>query len=174
MRVLQITVTEVGLQSGVMRMKKTSFEDSELALFEVAKKVLLDRQHTLDVLQKPAYYNIGMEGWFQTELIVALNDEKYNVVMKGKVARGCDLMAEKGDEGNSIGVELRTAATANYKYLETAFQQHPRADLYLFLAKYNEVKFDKLIKTWTAMGYIKAHRVVDGWVVMIVKRQGTS
>jgi len=157
-----------------MRMKKTSFEDCELALFEVAKKVLLDRRHTLDVLQKPAYYNIGMEGWLQTELIVALNDEKYNVVMKGKVARGYDLMAERSDEGINIGVELRTAATANYKYLETAFQQHPRADLYLFLAKHDEVKFDKFIKTWAAEGYINAHRVVDGWVVMIVKRQETS
>lgn len=71
-------------------------------------------------------------------------------------------------------MELKTAAKANYKYLETAFQQHPLADLYLFLAKYDEVKLDTIIKTWVAKGYIKAHRVVDGWVVMIAKQQDTS
>ncbi len=140
-------------------------------MLDAAKGVLSGRRQAFEVLSDPPYNNIGLEGWLQTELIVSLRNQGYDVVMKDKVARDCDMIVKISDEGTELGIELKASTTADYSYLRKAFKGHPRADLYLFLVKHDKVKFENFITTLEIEGYIEAHHVIDGWVVMIVKRQ---
>jgi len=94
-------------------------------LFEIAIKKFSKRNNVF--LLSEGRPSGGLENWLQWELIEALEDEGFRTDLKGKVAKGCDIIVD-----NEIGVELRAASDGNLNYLEKATKDHPNANLYLF------------------------------------------
>jgi hypothetical protein len=48
--------------------------------------------HTLEVLGNPKWKNTRMENWVQTELIVGLVDEGFDITTVGKKWENCDIL----------------------------------------------------------------------------------
>ena len=108
----------------------------------------------------------GLEGWFQTVLLDSFLRKGYNVRMKGKQKRGCDIIV------NNVGVELRTLINrgTGIGFLREGLKKHPKADCYMFLTR-TMIK-DRFINYLEQNGYVEKHKQLNPqWMIWIVKRR---
>ncbi|MHA2002903.1 MAG: hypothetical protein ACW975_02400 [Candidatus Thorarchaeota archaeon] len=144
------------------------FTKHHLELLSIAHEVLSDRRHLFEVLSDKKYNNIGLEGWLQVELIRAYTDVGYTVIMEGKVKRGCDLIVSKGEI--EILLELRTTPRPNYSILNDAIEQHRKAHIYIFLARFDA---EKLREYEISMQQEHEFRAIemDEWVLLLIRKR---
>ena len=94
-------------------------------LFDLAFDKLSKRRRIFQISERIP--KGGIENWLQWELMEALENAGYQTELRGKIARGCDIIVD-----NRVGIELRAASDGNIGYLIEALIDHPNADLYLF------------------------------------------
>jgi len=73
----------------------------------------------------------GLEGWFQIVLLDSFLRKGYNVRMKSKQKRHCDIIV------NNVGVELRALINrgTGIGFLREGLKKHPKANCYMFLTR---------------------------------------
>ena len=139
-------------------------------MLNAAYQVFVGRTHIFDVFKPSKWQNTGIENWVQTELTVGLIDRDYEVTTEGKVKRGCDIIVKNKSNGLNIGIEIKAFTSAWTQGLINGIEEHPKADLYLFLSQFDIDEFKKLENYFKKNGYINKYRKFKNWFVMLVKK----
>ena len=146
----------------------------EIDLLDACYLTFIGRTHVFDVLSAKKWRDTGIENWVQTEFIVALFDRGCDVSTYGKKKRDCDIIAKKKELELDIGIEIKTLThTSYYKeiLINQGIRKHSRADLFLFLTRFDNDMLRALIDYLGESDYIEEHRMLnDDWMVMIAKR----
>lgn len=140
------------------------FTETEINLLNSAYQTFIGRTHVFDVLSEAKWSNAGIENWVQIEFAVALVDRDYEVTTVGKRERDCDLLV------NDIGIEIRALTRASFSSLKSAFKDHKKAELYFYICKFDEKKWNEFRKYLKEQGYIEIARTFNDWIVVLVKK----
>ena len=106
---------------------------------------------------------LSIEGWFQGELIFALESKGHSVETYGKLSRDCDIIVD------GIGIELKASKKGGYSKLTKAFISHPNADVYLFLSGMNPNLFKKLNLRINEFS-IESRNINEKWCLILLKK----
>ncbi len=150
------------------------FREEERVLLDAAYQTFVGRTHLFDVFSEKKWKDTGIENWAQTEYIVSLIDRGYEVTTYGKRKRDCDVIVKNKKTNLDVGIEIKTITHTNY-YMEIlvrqGIQKHSRADLFLFLAKVNDVVLQELDDYFRRNSYIEEHKMLnDDWMTMLAKK----
>jgi len=150
------------------------FRKEEIDLLDVCYQTFIGRTHIFDVLSAKKWRDTGIENWVQTEFIAALFDRGFDVSTYGKRRRDCDIIVRNEQLELDVGIEIKTLTHTSY-YREILINQgikkHSKADLFLFLTRFDNDMLRALIDYLEQNDYIEEHRMLnDDWMVMIVKR----
>lgn len=129
------------------------FDEKESGLLDAAYQIFVGRTHVFDVLSEKKWESAGIENWIQIEYAIGLSDRGYDVSVKGKLKRDCDLIVKKG--GLDVGIELAAVTSGYYPSLTDRLRRHPRAELYLFVSKANEKILRGLDDYFDKNGYVE-------------------
>jgi len=143
--------------------------NKEAEIFKVAYEGMLKHIDIIDNVgkRKEVYgAGVGLEGFFQFVLLDIFFRKGYSVRMKGKRERDCDVIVE------GIGVELRTLMdkTTNIDFLRKCFEEHPKADCYMFLTR--TMLKDNLFKYLEENGYAERYEEINPyWMIWLIKKK---
>ena len=75
----------------------------------------------------------GIENWFQIEVLTALDNNGFPATVWGKTNYDADLVVQISEK--KVGIELRCWKETGADSLTPVIRDHPKANLYLFLAQ---------------------------------------
>ena len=135
-------------------------------LLDIAYQTFALKRSYFDVLNHAKYKTIGIEAWAQLELFVSFEIRGIDVTPEGKKERDCDMII------GGYGVELRCVTnTTSKSYLLDSVEQHPEADLYLFLTKFDDKLLGELKESLREMNFAFKYRELNSqWMVLVTKR----
>jgi hypothetical protein len=151
------------------------FSDIENKLLAIAYQTILPRMHILEVLGDRKWGNTGMENWVQTELIVGLDDNGFDITTVGNRRKNCDIIIKSGSDPE-IRLEIEAVTRLSPSYVSKNIQNHmsrnQKPDLFLVLGK--ELRRHPLSEFYQFLGengYEEIHETLpDGWVLMLLKK----
>lgn len=113
---------------------------------------------------------IGLENWFQSELIYALLVRGFDVHVKNKQKLGGDIIVD------GVVIELKAHANPYNDYFINVFAEHPKAQLYLIMAVFDEDEYEKSLDYYDERGYeSKMEELDEYWILlMIMKKEGLA
>jgi len=144
------------------------FTDEEINLLTSAHQTFDKRSNVFDMLSEADWKEAGIENWVQIELAVALR-KNYNATIVGKKERGCDLIVEY-KSGLKVGIEIKALTRPSFNSLENGIEEHPDADLYFYICRFDEKELNKCKEKLCKQGFVEKHRKFNDWIVMLVKK----
>lgn len=122
----------------------------------------------LDIISE---FGWGHENWFQNQLLIAFRSNGVEAQILSKKGKDADIVVV--NEGEDIGIELRTTVKGRTPRLIKALEEHKDADLYMF---FTEIR-DRPKTKERLFGYLeeKEYQYVfrelehSNWMLVLVK-----